>query len=193
VNGHDRIQVVILASQESFRLDALEFLAKLLELGPQFALDRFPFACQLEISVDVRQALGKPVVLFDLLAQALSDRQSFLGSVLVLPKSGLGNLLLEGIELSAALGGVKENSAVPWLVVSRCHTIFAVRRSRLLLIWLPLPPLLTCRGTACRPLVSRVGQALPLRVFKAARNLALLPSHQTPREGSGRDSSLRSE
>ncbi len=59
-------------------------------------------------------------------------------------------MFLEDLELSAALGGVKENSAVRGRVALSCHTIFAVRRSRLLLMR-------GCGlyGGACRPFWSQ--------------------------------------
>jgi hypothetical protein len=74
------------------------------------------------------------VVFFDLLAQTLPRGQDFLGSFLLLPEIGLGYLFVEGPKFLAALRGVKESSAVQWRVASSRHILFAVRRSRLLLI-----------------------------------------------------------
>jgi hypothetical protein len=56
-----------------------------------------------------------------------------LGSFLVLPEIGLGYLFFERFEFLAALGGVKENSAIRWRVASSRRILFAVLRSRLLL------------------------------------------------------------
>jgi hypothetical protein len=74
------------------------------------------------------------VVFFDLLAQTLPSGQDFLGSFLVLPEIRLGYLFIEGFKFFAALRGVKESSAVRWRVALSRHILFAVRRSRLLLI-----------------------------------------------------------
>jgi hypothetical protein len=74
------------------------------------------------------------IVFFDLLTQTLPGGQDSLGSFLVLPEIGLGYLFLERIKFFAALGGVKESSATRWRVASSRHTLFAVLRSRLLLI-----------------------------------------------------------
>jgi len=97
-----------------------------------------------------------------------------LGSVLILPEFGLGDLLLERFKLFAALGGVKENSAVRWRVASSRHTIFAVRRACLLRILFSFPRLLTCHSerkgprpthaneSGCHPERSE-GSAVPIR------------------------------
>jgi hypothetical protein len=89
---------------------------------------------QFEVGIHIGQPLSEFLVLLDLLAQALSSRQGFLGSFLILPEIGLGYLFFEGFKFLAALGGVKESSAVRWRVASSRHILFAVRRSRLLLI-----------------------------------------------------------
>jgi hypothetical protein len=78
--------------------------------------------------------LSEFVVFFDPLAQTLPRRQDFLGSFLVLPEIMLGYLFIEGFKFFAALRGVKESSAVRWCVALSRHILFAVRRSRLLLI-----------------------------------------------------------
>jgi len=70
----------------------------------------------------------------DLRFHALAVAEDFLGSFLVLPEAGLGYLLLDGFELAAALGGVKENSGSRWRGSSVPQILFPVLRSR----WLPL-------------------------------------------------------
>jgi len=43
VNGHNRIQMVVFAGQDGFRLNAFQFLAKRLEFGAELALDGLAF------------------------------------------------------------------------------------------------------------------------------------------------------
>jgi hypothetical protein len=135
VNRDDGIEVVVFTGENGFRLNALDLLPKGLQFGPQFALNRLALTSQFKVRLHIGQTLSEFVVFFDLLAQTLSGGEDALGRFLALPEIGLGYLLLERVEFSAALGGVKESSAVRWRVASTRHNLFAVRRSRLLLTW----------------------------------------------------------
>jgi len=90
VNRDDGIQVVVFAGQDGLRLNTLDLLPERPEFGPQFILNRLALAGQFEVRVHIRHELSKPVVFFDLLAQALPGGQDPLGSILILPEIGLG-------------------------------------------------------------------------------------------------------
>jgi hypothetical protein len=104
--------VVVFTGKHGLRLNALHLLPKGLQFGPQFTLNRLALAGQFEVRIRIGQALSESVVFFDLLAQTLPGGQDFLGSFLVLPEIGLGYLFFECFKFFAALGGVKESSAV---------------------------------------------------------------------------------
>jgi hypothetical protein len=178
VNGDDGIPVVVLTGKNRLRLDSLDLLPKDLQFGPQFTLNRLAFAGQFEIGVRIGQALGKSVVFFDLLAQTLAGGQDFLGTFLVLPEIGLGYLFLESFKFFAALGGVKESSSARWRVASGRHILFAVRRSRWLLVSQRLYAVTGIRSHSARLATPSPG---PLRLVKAPVRPTLSPKGERVR------------
>ena len=112
MDSDDGVQAVVLARQERGELEAVDLRGKRVEFRADFRRDVLAFAPELEVGVEVGEFSRQALVRLDLLCQALALGEDFLGAFGVLPEVGLGYLLLDRCELSAAGGSVKENSAV---------------------------------------------------------------------------------
>jgi hypothetical protein len=133
VNGDNGIQPVVLAGQERRRLQAFYLSPQCVELHAHFARHILALARQLQVGFQVRKLACQAVIRRNLRFQALARGEDFLGGFLVLPKVRLGYLLLEGLEFTASLGGVKESSAVRRRDALTPRIVFPVRQSCLLL------------------------------------------------------------
>ena len=110
VQGDNRVQSVVFSRQQRCGFELVDLVPKRIQSRAQVARDVLAFASQLEVSVEVGEGSVKAYVGFEPFFEPAARGKNFRRSILILPEVGLGYLLLDGLELAASCGCVKENS-----------------------------------------------------------------------------------
>ena len=110
---HDRVQLIVLAGQQDLGLDTVDELLGFFLMRSKIIDHRLAFSTKLDEGLYVIQASGYIVIEFEALFEAGALLKGFTGTFLIGPEIGIGDLLLQLVELTLFRAGVKETSARP--------------------------------------------------------------------------------
>jgi hypothetical protein len=113
MNIHDGVQAIVFAGKQDLSLNPIDEAFSFFQLGTELVEYRLTLARKLHERLRVLQALPDLTVYFEAFLEAGALLKDFTGAVLIGPEGGIGDLLLQFVQLPLLGAGVKETSARP--------------------------------------------------------------------------------